>query len=134
MAEVKEDEDWECDPFHPIEKNGFLIERGAFDMKGGMACVLFAFKLIREAGITLPGDLILQSVIGKEVGETGTLECCKRGYHADSAIVADTNNMHIQGQGGVITGWIEIKSSQTFHDGTRRNMIHAGGGTFGAID
>ncbi|MCO4850914.1 acetylornithine deacetylase [Bacillus vallismortis] len=132
VAEVKEDEDWEHDPFHPIEKNGFLIGRGASDMKGGMACVLFAVKLIREAGIELPGDLILQSVIGEEVGEAGTLECCKRGYHADFAVVADTSDMHIQGQGGVITGWIEIKSSQTYHDATRRNMIHAGGGTFGA--
>lgn len=51
VAEVKEDEEWEHDPFHPIEKNGLLIGRGASDMKGGMACVLFAVKLIREAGI-----------------------------------------------------------------------------------
>lgn len=132
VAEVKEGEEWAHDPFCPSEKNGFLIGRGASDMKGGMACVLFALKLIREAGVELPGDLILQSVIGEEVGEAGTLECCKKGYHADFAVVADTSDMHIQGQGGVITGWIEMKSSQTFHDGTRRNMIHAGGGTFGA--
>ncbi|MCC2529072.1 acetylornithine deacetylase [Bacillus halotolerans] len=132
VAEVKEGEDWVHDPFCSSEKNGFLIGRGASDMKGGMACVLFALKLIREAGVELPGDLILQSVIGEEVGEAGTLECCKKGYHADFAVVADTSDMHIQGQGGVITGWIEMKSSQTFHDGTRRNMIHAGGGTFGA--
>lgn len=132
VAEVKEGEDWVHDPFCPSEKNGFLIGRGASDMKGGMACVLFALKLIREAGVELPGDLILQSVIGEEVGEAGTLECCKKGYHADFAVVADTSDMHVQGQGGVITGWIEMKSSQTFHDGTRRNMIHAGGGTFGA--
>ncbi|MGN7375029.1 acetylornithine deacetylase [Bacillus halotolerans] len=132
VAEVKEGEDWVHDPFCPSEKNGFLIGRGASDMKGGMACVLFALKLIREAGVELPGDLILQSVIGEEVGEAGTLECCKNGYHADFAVVADTSDMHIQGQGGVITGWIEMKSSQTFHDGTRRNMIHAGGGIFGA--
>ncbi|PRP51164.1 acetylornithine deacetylase [Bacillus halotolerans] len=132
VAEVKEGEDWVHDPFCPSEKNGFLIGRGASDMKGGMACVLFALKLIREAGVELPGDLILQSVIGEEVGEAGTLECCKKGYHADFAVVADTSDMHIQGQGGVITGWIEMKSNQTFHDGTRRNMIHAGGGTFGA--
>ena len=97
-----------------------------------MACVLFSLKLIHDAGIELPGDLIVQSVIGEEVGEAGTLECCKRGYHADFAVVADTSSLHIQGQGGVITGWIELKSKQTFHDGMRRNMIHAGGGTFGA--
>ncbi|WP_412094678.1 acetylornithine deacetylase [Bacillus atrophaeus] len=131
VAEADE-EGWEHDPFHPVEKNGCLVGRGAADMKGGMASVLFALKLIRNAGIDLPGDVILQSVIGEEVGEAGTLECCKRGYRADFAVVADTSDLHIQGQGGVITGWIELKSRQIFHDGTRRNMIHAGGGTFGA--
>ncbi len=38
----------------------------------------------------------------------------------------------MQGQGGVITGWITVKSPQTFHDATRRQMIHAGGCLFGA--
>lgn len=46
--------------------------------------------------------------------------------------MVDTSDLHLQGQGGVITGWITIKSAQTFHDGTRRQMIHAGGGLFGA--
>ncbi|MCI3987807.1 M20/M25/M40 family metallo-hydrolase, partial [Bacillus vallismortis] len=40
VAEVKEDEEWEDDTFHPNEKNGLLIGRGASDMKGGMACLL----------------------------------------------------------------------------------------------
>jgi formylaminopyrimidine deformylase len=71
-------------------------------------------------------------VIGEEVGEAGTWQCCERGYTADFAIVSDTSNLHIQGQGGVITGWVTVKSKQTFHDATRRNMIHAGGGLNGA--
>jgi acetylornithine deacetylase len=40
--------------------------------------------------------------------------------------------LHIQGQGGVITGWITLASPETFHDGMRSRMIHAGGGVFGA--
>ena len=66
------------------------------------------------------------------MGEAGTLQCCNRGYTADLAVVVDTSNLQLQGQGGVITGWITVKSAQTFHDGTRRQMIHAGGGLFGA--
>ena len=50
-----------------------------------------------------------------------------KGYEADFAVVVDTSNLHMQGQGGVITGWITVKSPQTFHDATRRQMIHAGG-------
>ncbi|KKI94007.1 acetylornithine deacetylase [Bacillus sp. SA1-12] len=132
VAEVSEDEEWEVHPFYPVVKDGNIIGRGAADMKGGLAGALFAIQLIHEAGIELPGNLTFQSVIGEEVGEAGTLECCKRGYTADFAVVVDTSDLHIQGQGGVITGWITVKSPQTFHDATRRQMIHAGGKLFGA--
>lgn len=132
VAEVNEDEEWLSDPFSPIVQDGSVIGRGAADMKGGLAGALFAIQLLDEYGIRLPGDLIFQSVIGEEVGEAGTLECCKRGYSADFALVADTSDLHIQGQGGVITGWITVKSRSTFHDATRKDMIHAGGKLFGA--
>lgn len=132
VAEVNEGEKWEVDPFVPVEKDGVIIGRGAADMKGGLAGALFAIQLLHEAGFELPGDLTFQSVIGEEVGEAGTLECCNRGYKADFAIVVDTSNLHIQGQGGVITGWITVKSGQTYHDATRRQMIHAGGKLFAA--
>jgi acetylornithine deacetylase len=132
VAEVNEDEDWLSDPFVPTVQDGSVIGRGAADMKGGLAGALFAIQLLHEHGIRLPGDLTFQSVIGEEVGEAGTLECCKRGYKADFALVADTSDLHIQGQGGVITGWITVKSKNTFHDATRKDMIHAGGKLFGA--
>lgn len=132
VAEVHEDEKWETNPFVPIVKDRMIVGRGAADMKGGLAGALFAIQLLHEEGIDLPGDLIFQSVIGEEVGEAGTLECCNRGYKADFAVVVDTSDLHIQGQGGVITGWITVKSSQTYHDATRRQMIHAGGNLYAA--
>ncbi|WP_078554999.1 acetylornithine deacetylase [Bacillus alkalicellulosilyticus] len=133
VAEVhEEEENWDSPPFTPVIKDNILYGRGAADMKGGLAGALFAIKVLKEAGIELPGDLIFQSVIGEEVGEAGTLQCCTRGYAADFAVVVDTSDCQIQGQGGVITGWVTIQSPETFHDATRRNMIHAGGGLFGA--
>lgn len=132
VAEVHEDEPWEEPPFSPIVKDGILYGRGAADMKGGLGCALFALSLLQRHNISLPGDLIVESVIGEEVGEAGTLECCKKGYTADFAVVVDTSDCQIQGQGGVITGWITIQSPNTYHDATRRNMIHAGGGMFAA--
>lgn len=132
VAEVSEDEKWEMNPFSPFVKDNAIIGRGAADMKGGLAGALFAIQLLHEAGMKLPGTLMLQSVIGEEVGEAGTLQCCKKSYKADFALVVDTSDLHIQGQGGVITGWITLKSDQTFHDATRRRMIHAGGKLMGA--
>ena len=67
VAEVSADEAWETDPFDPFIKDGWLVGRGAADMKGGLAGALFAIQLLQEAGIELPGDLIFQSVIGKKL-------------------------------------------------------------------
>lgn len=132
VAEVGDDKEWEQSPFTAYVKDSYIYGRGVADMKGGIAASLFAIKLLKEMGIRLKGDLQFQSVIGEEVGEAGTLDCTERGYTADYAVVVDTSDLHIQGQGGVITGWITIQSKETFHDGIRRKLIHAGGGMKGA--
>lgn len=132
VAEVGDDSEWSCDPFRLTQKEGYVYGRGVADMKGGLAASLFAVKILRELGIDLKGDLQFQSVIGEEAGEAGTLSCLERGYTGDFAVVVDTSDLHIQGQGGVITGWITVQSKETHHDGVRRNMIHAGGGVHGA--
>jgi len=132
VAEVGDDQEWDQSPFSTFIKDSYIYGRGVADMKGGIAAALIAIKLLKELGITLQGDLQFQSVIGEEVGEAGTLACTERGYTGDFAVVVDTSDLHIQGQGGVITGWITIQSKETFHDGLRRKMIHAGGGIKGA--
>jgi formylaminopyrimidine deformylase len=132
VAEVGDSKEWSSAPFTLEVQNPYLYGRGVADMKGGIAASLIAIKLLKDLGITLQGDLQFQSVIGEEVGEAGTLACLERGYTADYAVVVDTSDLHIQGQGGVITGWITIESKETFHDGLRRKMVHAGGGVNGA--
>lgn len=132
VAEVNEGEPWDDEPFRATVKDGHIVGRGVADMKGGVAGAMFALKLLHDYGIRLPGDVIFQSVVGEEVGEAGTLQCCNKGYAADLAIVVDTSDLHLQGQGGVITGWITVRSDQTFHDGNRRDLIHAGGKLIGA--
>ena len=132
VASIEEGENWKHAPFQPAVEGRTLFGRGAADMKGGLAACLFAMRILHDHQIRLGGDVILQSVIGEEVGEAGTKQCGERGYTADYAIVADTSHCEIHGQGGVITGWITVKSPITHHDGTRRQLIHAGGGMKGA--
>ncbi len=132
VAEVGDEKEWESSPFTARIKDAHIFGRGVADMKGGIAASLIAIKLLKDMGVTLRGDLQFQSVIGEEVGEAGTLACTERGYTADYAVVVDTSDLHIQGQGGVITGWITVQSKETYHDGIRRKMIHAGGGIKGA--
>lgn len=132
VAEVGDDHEWSVSPFRVTRQGERLLGRGVSDMKAGLAGALFAIQLLKEHGVEWKGDLTFQSVIGEEAGEAGTQSCVERGYTADLALVVDTSELHIQGQGGVITGWIVIESPQTFHDGIRSKMIHAGGKVYGA--
>ncbi|PLS07148.1 acetylornithine deacetylase [Neobacillus cucumis] len=132
VAEVGDAKEWSSSPFEAYLKDAHIYGRGVADMKAGIAASLFAIKLLKELGVTFQGDLQFQSVIGEEVGEAGTQACVERGYRGDYALVVDTSDLHIQGQGGVITGWIIVESKETFHDGIRRKIIHAGGGVKGA--
>ncbi|WP_106587718.1 acetylornithine deacetylase [Salsuginibacillus halophilus] len=132
VAQVDESEPWQHEPFSPLIEDGYVYGRGAADMKGGLAGILFSLRLLNDYGISFPGDIYVQSVTGEEVGEAGTKSCTTRGYDADFALVADTSNLEIQGQGGVVTGWVTVKSRKTFHDAERQRMIHAGGGIYGA--
>lgn len=133
VAEVGDDAAWTYPPFSLTRgEDGRLYGRGVSDMKGGLAASLFAIKMLHEYGVSLQGDLIFQSVIGEEAGEAGTLFAIERGYTADYAVVVDSSDLRIQGQGGVITGWITVESPETLHDGMRARTIHAGGRVHGA--
>lgn len=131
VAEVSDD-GWRAPPFAATVADGRLYGRGVCDMKGGFAAALFALRALRECGVVLRGDVIVESVIGEESGEWGTVACTERGYRAELAIVPEPTGLQPCGQGGVITGWITIHSPQTLHDGVRARTIHAGGGLVGA--
>lgn len=132
VAEVGPDEGWRHDPFDPFEEGGRIFGRGAFDMKGGMTAMVMAVSSVLESGYRLKGDLILESVIGEEAGEPGTLKCLEKGYKTDFAIIPEPFGEVVIGQGGCITVWITIKNPETLHDGTRVYWKHAGGGMEGA--
>ena len=132
VAEVGDETEWTVPVFELTNKNGFAYGRGTSDMKGAIAATLLAVKLLRKLDVELKGDLQIQSVIGEEAGEAGTLSCMEKGYSADFALVVDGSDRQIHGQGGVITGWITIKSKEVYHDAMRMNMLHAGGGVKGA--
>jgi len=44
-------EDWDNDPFDPVEKDGMLYGRGTQDDKGPMVAALFAVKALMDAGV-----------------------------------------------------------------------------------
>lgn len=81
---------WRFAPYDAVLEEGTIYGRGAADMKGGIASMIYAVRAIEQAGIRLAGDVIIESVVNEELGGyNGTLACCERGYYADAAIVAE---------------------------------------------
>ena len=132
VASVDDDREWNYPPFELTHVNDWLYGRGVGDMKGGMAALFYVLERLHQEGRLPQGDIIVHSVVGEEVGEAGTKRACEIGPKADLALVLDTSDNMALGQGGVITGWITVKSKHTIHDGARHQTIHAGGGLFGA--
>jgi succinyl-diaminopimelate desuccinylase len=59
---------WTFDPYCGELRDGRILGRGAGDMKGGAASLVFAFMLVRELSIPLEGDLTLMLVADEESG------------------------------------------------------------------
>lgn len=86
---------WRFPPWRGTVHEGRLYGRGALDMKGGLSCAIFAAKAIRDAGVTLRGDLKIQSVVGEEDGGLGTLASVLRGHVADAAVVVEPTELRV---------------------------------------
>ncbi len=77
-------------------EGGRLYGRGAWDMKGGVACYLHALRCVVECGLELAGDLLVETVVDEEFGgANGTLACRLRGYQADGAVLPEPTGMTV---------------------------------------
>ena len=89
---VEPEEAWTRNPFSGDIDAGLMYGRGTSDMKGGLMAAVMAMAYLLEAGASLKGDVILQSVVNEEHAGNGTLDLVRRGYRADGAIVLEPTN------------------------------------------
>ncbi len=83
-------------PFEPHVMDGQLRARGACDMKGGVAAMLYAMIGLKRAGIPLKGDLIFTGVIAEEDSTSlGTLHLVEHGPKADMAVVSEPSSLEV---------------------------------------
>lgn len=61
-------EHWKYDPWNPVIEDGRLYGRGANDMKGPNAAMIWAVKAVMETGVELAGDVLMSVVVGEEFG------------------------------------------------------------------
>jgi acetylornithine deacetylase len=90
---------WHCDPWQGRISEGRIYGLGATDMKAGVAAMIMAAECVRNTGLELAGDVILEMVCDEEGGGNGTLACVDRGYTADAAIIPEPSSLQIQPMG-----------------------------------
>ncbi len=95
VVPVGDERAWSVPPWQMTRRAGRVYGRGVVDMKGGLACAIYAVRAIRDAGVALQGCLSIQSVVGEEDGGTGTLATIERGHRADAAVVVEPTGLRI---------------------------------------
>lgn len=98
---------WQDDPHSGKIIDGKLFGRGSFDMKGGVAAMMMAAHILREMGIKLNGDLLVETVPDEEFASgNGTVAARARGYSADAAVITEPTGLN------VVTGHRGFRLSQ----------------------
>jgi acetylornithine deacetylase len=88
-------EEWASDPFHAQVREDNLYGRGAVDMKGGIATMVFATEVLASLGLRLAGDLLVCTVTDEESTGAGGVAAVNHGVSADAAIVTESTSFDV---------------------------------------
>src|SRR5207237_6315980 len=105
-------------PHEPSIIGGRLYGRGAYDMKAGLASIMYAAANARK--LNLHGDVIVTAVSDEEYESIGTSSVVKR-CRADAAIVTEPTELDIYiAHKGFI--WLEVETIGTADHGSRPDL------------
>jgi len=103
-------------PFTPVVRDGRLYGRGSQDMKGGVAAMIDAARVLRDRR-PRQGRLVVAAVIDEEFASLGADELV-RGWRADAAVVTEPTDLQI-GIGHKGFAWFEIETLGRAAHGSR---------------
>ena len=86
---------WTTGPYQPEVRDGLLYGRGACDMKGGIAAMVFAAEILAQQGVRLAGDLLINTVTEEETTGAGGVATVAHGVRADGAVVTEPTSLDV---------------------------------------
>ena len=88
---------WTHDPFGAEIEGGLLYGRGAADMKGALASMVYAARLIADSGLTLNGDLYCVGVVQEEPCEGCAVRMLldEVGFVPDWVVLGEPTNLQV---------------------------------------
>ncbi|MGJ5041194.1 MULTISPECIES: ArgE/DapE family deacylase [unclassified Bradyrhizobium] len=99
---------WSDPPYEGIVRDGWMIGRGAQDMKAGVSAMIFALDAIKAAGFVSDGRIHLETVTEEESTGNGALSTLMRGYTADACLIPEpTGHTLTRAQVGAI--WFRLR-------------------------
>jgi len=92
------EEEWKYPPLSAtIKRKKYLYGRGTTDMKGGLAAMVIALKILKKLKLNLSGNVILNAVADEETGgEYGTKWCINnvlQSIKPDFAIISEPSRL-----------------------------------------
>ncbi|MGQ9626421.1 MAG: YgeY family selenium metabolism-linked hydrolase [Anaerolineae bacterium] len=94
---------WPRDPFGAEIEDGILYGRGASDMKGALAAMVYGAKLLIDSSAKLKGDLYVAGVVQEEISEGLAMRVLveEEGLRPDYVILGEATDLQIsRGQRG----------------------------------
>lgn len=111
-VDIGDAETWSRDPYGGESERGVLYGRGASDMKGALAAMVYAGKALVESGVRLDGDCYVAAVVQEEPCEGLAMRHIVEveGLRPDWVVLGEATNLQIsRGQRGRIAFRINVR-------------------------
>ena len=123
-------------PFDPVEREGRIYGRGSQDMKGGIAAMVGAVRVLAESGGLDAGKVIVACVSDEEHASVGAEALMSR-WRADAGVVTEPTDLQVAVAHKGFE-WIEVETEGRAAHGSRprdgRDAIMRMGRVLGALE